>query len=140
MTHWSEQYVGREYKAGEYDCVHLVVDVRQSVFGEDLTVDYERKRSLVEQTDQIHAYMDEYIEPIAEHEAKEGDVLLMRCRGRLTHTGVICEINNVKYVLHNLRNIGCVAMHRIRDVNKYGCEPHSYYTWKNNNNDTQRSN
>lgn len=129
---WWEDYIGREYIVGEYDCAHLVVDIQQNVFGNDFEVMVERDRSLRIQSEQIHQNLDKYVYPIDASEAADGDMLLMKCKGVLNHTGIVATNNNVKYVIHNLRNIRSVAMHKIRELPRYGLEIEGYYRFKSN--------
>ena len=128
MSHFSDKYVGKEYIIDVYDCVHLCVEVQQEEFGNKFEIDIDRERGLIKQTDQIDAHLNEYL--IDDKDAKEGDLLLMRCKGRLTHSGIVCEINGTMYVLHNLRNIRSVAMHKISELSKWGCVPESFHRFK----------
>lgn len=127
---WWEDYIGREYIIDEYDCVHLLVDVQQNVFGHDLEIPVERENHLKNKSAQIAAHLDHYTHPIEEDEIEEGDMVLMKCKGVLNHTGIVAFHKGVPYVVHNLRNIRSVAMHKIRDLQRYNLIVDGYYRFK----------
>lgn len=131
MNHkWWEEYIGREYIVDEYDCVHLLVDVQQNVFGHEFSIPVERERHLINKSAQIQFHLDEYTTPIEEADISDGDMLLMKCKGVLNHTGIVAIHNDVPYVLHNLRNIKSVAMHKIRELENYGMVVDGYYRFR----------
>ena len=125
--HWSDDYVGKPYIRGEYDCLSLVDDVSRNVFGQKIADNEERAERLAEMSDQIRERIENYVHPIDEAEAEDGDVLLIKCKGRLNHTGIFTVINGVKYVVHNLMNVKSVVIHRLRDLEKYNMEVEGYY-------------
>ena len=127
MAHWTDDYVGNEYVVGQYDCLSLVVDISRNVFNQKIDDTEERADRLPDMSEQIRTRIENYVHPIDAIDAVDGDVLLMKCKGRLNHTGIFTVINNVKYVIHNLRNIKSVAIHRLRDLKKYNMEVEGYY-------------
>lgn len=127
MAHWSEKYVGMDYVHDEFDCVHLLQLVQQNEFERTIDIPVERDNNVFALSSQIDFHKAEYLETVKQHEATEGDVVLMLAKGRLNHTGVLCKINNTNYVLHNLRNIRAVALHRVRELEKYGLKLEGIY-------------
>lgn len=130
--HWSDEYVGREYIPEEFDCVHLVVEVQNKIYGKQIEVQVEREQNVFKLCRQIDQHLETFYEQVEQPE--EGDMVLMKCRGRLNHTGVYVVIDGVPYVLHNLRSIMSVALHKLRDLEKYGVYVDSYYRVKNREN------
>lgn len=130
MAHWSEPYIGQPYIRGEADCARLLCQVRREVFNLPVpdAAEVERAESRLgraaQMTDGVAAFGEPVIEP------KDGDAVLMMCRGRPSHIGVYCSINGEPYVLHAMENIGAVVMHRIRDLFKCLLSVEGYYRWK----------
>lgn len=127
MAHWSADYIGKEYVIDVYDCLSLVVDVERNVFGHNIDDNEERAKRLIDKSTAIMANIEKYVHPIAAEEAVDGDVVLMTCKGRLNHTGVLAVVNNVRYVVHNLRNVKSVAIHKLRDLEKWNMEIEGFY-------------
>ena len=127
MAHWTDEYVGKPYQEGVYDCAHLLVDVQQNVFNRNVDFPVERDETVYQLSRQIDENKPNYAVPISEEEAQEGDAVLMLCRGRLNHIGVLAVINGVKYVLHNVKSTGNVTLHRIKDLERYSLSVEGYY-------------
>ena len=128
--HWAHQYVGREYIDGVYDCAALVEGVQRDEFHRNVEFPKERKSHVILSAKTIDEHKDAHLEPISAEEAKDGDVVLMVCRGRLSHIGVLAVIDGIRYVLHNLKSSGNVALHRIRDLDKYALTLEGFYRAK----------
>lgn len=127
--HWSDKYIGRGYIIGDYDCVNLAEEVLANEFNIEANFPKERDgESVFALSAQIDSVKDYYTEQI--NSPEEGSVVLMRARKRLNHVGVCFFINNEPYVLHNLRNIGQVCAHRIRDLHKHNLEVEGFYRLK----------
>lgn len=133
MGHWTDQYVGLPYINDEFDCVHLATKVQNEVFGKSIQIPVAREEHIFKLSKQIEEHMNTYYEEVPKEEAQDGDLILMKCKGRLNHTGVYCVIDGVPYVLHNLRSIGSVALHRIRELDKHGMIYDSVYRVKAGN-------
>lgn len=126
--HWTDAFIGREYVPEEYDCVHLVVEVQKRIYGKTIEIPVERETNFIRLSKQIDQHLETFYEQVTE--PQDGDMVLMKCRGRLNHTGVYVVINGTAYVLHNLRNIMSVALHRVRELERYGLIVDSYYRVK----------
>ena len=130
MPHWSEQYIGKEYKAGEADCARLLATVHKEVFALPVPTDVEvqRKASRLQRLGQMSDLLNEYCEkteaPI------EGDIVLMLCRNRPSHVGVYCVVNGEASVLHAMENAKMVVLHRLRDLSKVLLSIEGFYKWK----------
>ena len=130
MAHWTDNYVGLPYVIDQFDCVHLVTRVQNEVFGKDIKINIDRAPHVFLLSKQIEEHMDTYYEPIPIEQAQDGDLVLLKCKGRLNHTGVYANVDGVPYVLHNLRNLGSVVLHRIRELEKFGMVFDSVYRIK----------
>lgn len=130
MSHWSEKYIGQEYKINSADCARLLSKVRQQEFGLPVPEDIEIERSasrlgrVGQMSDLVDAYGEKTKNP------KEGDAVLMLCRGRPSHIGCYCIVNNEPCVLHAMENAGMVVLHRIRELNRVFLSVEGYYSWK----------
>lgn len=130
MTHWTDAYIGKPYQEGTYDCAHLLVDVQVNVFHRRVNIPVERAQHIFLTARKIDEHRETYLEPITEEESQEGDVILMVSRGRLSHIGVLAVIDGIKYVLHNLKSSGNVALHKLRDLDKYALTLNGFYRCK----------
>lgn len=128
MAHWTDTYIGQPYVEGENDCAALALRVQADVFGRDISDLIEREHGLRAQSAQIDAVKAEYAEQVAV--PQEGDAVLMRSRGVLGHIGIYTEIDGVCYVLHAMRNVGSVCLHRLRALEGLGLQVEGFYRWK----------
>lgn len=125
---WWNDYVGRKYIIGEYDCAHLVEDIQREVFDREINLptsrDGETIRALSKQIDSVkQIYATQTDNP------KDGDCVLMKARNILNHIGVYFEKNGIGYVIHNMRNVGSVCTHKMRDLEKFGLKIEGIYTF-----------
>ncbi len=130
MTHWCESYIGRPYVLGESDCARLVCDVRREVFAQPVPEEAEPERaaSLYGRFEQMRDGVEEYGLPT--ETPQDGDVVLMLCRGRPSHVGVYCRVNDEPCVLHAMKNAGMVVLHRLRDLPRVNLQLEGFYQWK----------
>lgn len=125
--HWSSKYVGKPYVDGHYDCAHMLVDVQVNEFHRNVNIPVERANNTILTMRKIDEHRDTYLEPISETEAQDGDVVLMECRGRLSHIGVLCVIDGIRYVLHNLKSSGNVTLHNLRHLDRIALRLDGFY-------------
>ena len=128
MMHWAERYVGRAYREGEYDCVHLVVDVLAEQFGRRITTPA-HARGIRARDAQIAHYREHVVSSV--DAPAEGDVVLMRELGRRRsmghHIGVWCDAGGAA-VLHCSVSLG-TCLHPLRRLHQYGLEVTGIYRW-----------
>jgi hypothetical protein len=128
--HWAENYIGQPYITNEADCARLVTRVRNEVFNLPVPSDVEvhRAASRLGRAAQMSDLVALYTEP--SKTPTEGDVVLMLCRGRPSHVGVYCIVDNEPCVLHAMENAGMVVRHRLRDLPKVFLTVEGFYKWK----------
>ena len=128
--HWSDNYIGEPYVAGDADCARLIARVRQEVYNLPVPndVEVERAASRLGRAAQMSDLVDMYGQRTDKPE--EGDVVLMLCRARPSHVGVYCEVDNEPCVLHAMENAGMVVRHRLRDLPKVLLTVEGFYKWK----------
>ena len=114
--HWTDNYVGREYIEGVQDCAELVEVVNREVFDRAINLPSERESNVFKQAQQLFGYLDDNCYRVDLTEAEDGDVVLMICRGRLSHSGVYCKIGRTHYVLHNVKTSGCTVFQKIDEL------------------------
>lgn len=127
--HWSETYIGKPYKLGSADCGTLVCEVREQQFNKTVPefVFAMRENTRLKRVEQLEFLAREAVTPTDKPD--EGDVVLMLCRGRPSHVGVYCVVDNDQSVLHAMENAKMVVRHRIRDLEKFGLKVEGYYKW-----------
>jgi hypothetical protein len=127
MTHWSHAFLGQRYIPQVNDCASFATKVQREVFGRDISLPMERACGLRGQSKQLVDLKDDY--GIRTDQPKEGDAVLMMGRGRLSHVGIYCEINNEGWVLHAMRGPNQVVLHRLRDLPAQGLTVENFYQW-----------
>lgn len=127
MSHWAEQYVGRPYIRGVFDCMDLVVLVQKEKFSKVVELPA-HSTSPTGRKYQIEEGKKELVEKLEKPE--EGALVLLKVRGYVQHAGVMCKIGNEWYVLHNTRANECgVILQRERDLSIRGYTVEGYYRW-----------
>ena len=127
--HWSENYIGKPYQLGDADCAALCIDVIENEFNGNLPEFCKQYR---ENTRLRRAHQLETLAREATHRTDkpaEGDVVLMLCRGRPSHVGIYCIVDNEPSVLHAMENAKMVVRHKIRDLEKFWLKVEGYYKW-----------
>lgn len=130
MSHWSEKYIGQPYMLHSADCARLLAKVRKEQFGQEVPTEIEvdRAQSRLGRLGQMKDLVAEF--GIRTDTPKEGDAVLMNCRGRPSHIGIYCEVDNEPCVLHAMQNADMVVLHRIRELNRVFLTVEGYYSWK----------
>lgn len=126
MGHWSEDYIGRSYERGVYDCGSLAVDVLRDVFNKDTPNLGERPPSLSETQEMIGHLLDARTRRVKE--PFEGCAVEIRIGDRVRHVGIFCVVDKVPSVLHNIRKHGAILT-RVADMPKFGWLIEGYYEW-----------
>lgn len=126
MQHWSDKYVGIPYQKGETDCAAIAVRVQSEVFNKVVNVPSERW-ARIHRADQIQDLKDDFA--IRTNDPKDGDGVLLICRGTPSHIGLVCEINNQRWILHSVKMMG-VVRHKEIDLWRYNLTVEGYYKWK----------
>lgn len=129
--HWSANYIGREYRAGKFDCSHLVELVQREVFGRavDLPKDRPGGTSARVMGEQIREHLPRFARRIGGAAAVDGDLVLMVGAGYLDHIGVYVLIGCEGWVLHNFIRARQVVLHRLRDLGQWGLTAEGVYAW-----------
>ena len=130
MPHWSEKYIGQPYMPHTADCARLLSRVRKEEFGLPVPTDIEvdRAQSRLGRIGQMKDLVQEF--GTKTENPQDGDAVLMICRGRPSHIGVYCLIDNEPCVLHAMENADMVVLHRIRELNRVFLTVEGYYAWK----------
>ena len=125
--HWAQQYVGQPYIEGAHDCAAFAARVQRDVFQREIALPTARA-GLRGNARMIDTLTADYAVPTAT--PVDGDAVLMRCRGRLSHVGLYCLFGNTPYVLHAMKNAGMVVLHRLRDLEHQGLILEGFYQWR----------
>ncbi len=130
-AHWSQYYVGRAYVEGEHDCVDLAAAVARKQFNLAVAPP-PRAAGLRARDAQIAAVAAAHAAPVAAQEVREGDIVLMRMRGRRAaghHLGVYCVLHGAPQVLHCMAGLGTV-LHALRGLPQRGLTVSGFYRWR----------
>lgn len=128
MAHWSAPYLGRPWRAGEHECLDLVVAVQRDVWGRELepppyAATYRAREA------QVAALGAEYAQPLAVPE--EGALALLAPLGACGpghHVGVAAEVEGAWHVLHCARH-GATCLHAVDRLPVYGWQLRGWYRW-----------
>lgn len=124
--HWSTQYIGQPY--AETNCAELAAQVYREQFGGQPKLPV-MPNSLARQCRLMDDLLADFAYPVTA--PRDGDLVLMQCRGRLSHVGVFCDCGGSQhgYVLHALKNTAQVVLHRLRDLERLQLQVEGYYRW-----------
>jgi len=126
MPHWSDQYLGKPYVPGSYDCAHLAIEVAQREFRFHTrlpTQNYQAaRRELGAATELLAEYGVRTEAPI------DGDAVIIRNPAGRWHIGIFFRWEHQHWVLHNLMRLG-VCRHRIRQLPNLNMAVEGYYQW-----------
>jgi cell wall-associated NlpC family hydrolase len=127
--HWSDKYIGKPYSLGDADCAALVCEVREKEFSGNVpdVVSEARENTRLKRIEQLQSIAREVVTET--QEPTEGDVVLMTCRGRPSHVGIYCVVDNDPSVLHAMENAKMVVRHRLRDLDKFWLTVEGFYKW-----------
>ena len=129
MAHWAEQYVGRPYVEGKFECVDLVRLVALEQFGKRLEIPTADWRGLTRQNieEMNRDYAVQTISP------REGDAVLLKIHGRVhdvgSHIGVFSMVCGAPWVLHCIRKVGAVFCSET-SLQRMSLSVVGYYRWK----------
>ena len=109
MSHWSEKYIGKEWKE-DYDCYAFFKDVQKNEFGLSDQLDFQppcyksraEALSFVHNSEVIQTHWKVVDYPT------EGDAILFGSYNNTFHIGVWVIISGSSGVLHNRRGHGVV--------------------------------
>lgn len=100
---WTDKYVGIPYNLETTNCGWLVSTVLKEEFDRDITVPSEADEHFIRRSIQVSDTLHSQFEKVELKDAKDGDIVLMKVRGRLSHVGIFVKIGSTKYVLHTTK-------------------------------------
>lgn len=125
--HWSDRYVGQDYEADTADCAVLACAVAREVLGKDIQLPGERRPGPFGRNTQIQQKHGDFARRV-DGPADAQPVLLI-CRGRAQHIGVMCYLAGEWWVLHADQGAGFVLRQRLRDMPRQGYTVEGFYEW-----------
>ena len=110
MTHWTTQFLSRKYVPGAYDCLDLVREAVAAVRGIEIALPDKRSFRQWNKASAEAEFSDLAVETSMD-EAEDGDLVLMRIRGRRrdlgSHVGVYVQSRyGLNLVLHCVQGVG----------------------------------
>ncbi|GAA5784707.1 NlpC/P60 family protein [Chitiniphilus shinanonensis] len=125
LSHWSDAWLGRPYVAGERDCGYYAAQILRTEFGRQIEIPGERRPGPFGRCAQLAERLAAAV--VRVEQPAEGDIVLMRCAGRLQHVGVYTEIRGASYVVHALESLHQVQRHRLIDLPYLNCQLEGFY-------------
>lgn len=121
---FTDKYIGKSWVFGETDCAHLCETVLREEFNTHIVLPTYERASPFKYSQKIDEVIETQFEKI--DDPRDGDILLMKCRGRLTHVGVWVKIGHTPHVLHSLKRFGSV-LHKISQLENVALKPEGVY-------------
>lgn len=112
MTHWSDLWLGRQYQPDAFNCADLVLAVQREHFGRCFDVVGANPTGPLAQAAAVEAEVWRHVQRV--DDPQDGDVAMIRNRGRLRHIGVYCDIAD-GMVLHAVKRMGVIRT-AVRDL------------------------
>ena len=131
--HWSSKYLGRQYDAAAFNCMDLVREVTKEIKGKDVprfTRHYVMDSHDVVTEADAQFLFQEWASPV--NDPEEGDVVLMRIRGKARnigyHAGIFVPGPQIAHVLHCLKEYN-TCMSNIAKLDPFNLCLVGYYRW-----------
>lgn len=121
-----DRYTGIPYCEDTMDCADLVVLVQRELFGREVRLPNNRPRGARGQLQ-----VGELSKPYGERTDSpvDGDLVLMRDRGRTGHVGIYFWLAHEGWVLHTNETNACSVLHRVRELPEWGASIEGFYRW-----------
>lgn len=103
MSFWTDKYVGIPYDLETTNCGWLVSTVLKEQFDTEIQVPSEADEHFIRRSIQVSDTLNKQFVKIPERDAQDGDIVLMKVRGRLSHVGIFVKIGTTRYVLHTTK-------------------------------------
>lgn len=115
---WTDKYIGIPYKLESTNCGWLVQTVLRDEFGIEITIPSEAEDHFARRSMQVSETLFSQFEKIDEKDARDGDIVLMKVRGRLAHVGIYVKVGLQRYVLHTTKGSESVlqSMNHIKSI------------------------
>lgn len=127
-----DQFIVKAYRP-DYDCADLAIDVARELFGREIDLPTLRPRpqGTRGQAAALRVAMGELARPV--DTPIDGDLVLMRLKGTeiAGHIGTYLHVAHEPHVLHTSLAMGFAALHKIRDLARYGLQLEGYYNGSN---------
>ena len=126
-----QEYVGREYLPGRYDCAHLAADVQADLFGRRIGLPGTHPGGTAGQRRVINELRDELASEVAV--PFPGCAVLLTeqtAEGELLHIGTVALRHGEPWVLHNSAKLGSAHLHRLNDLQRFGMHFLGWFEWK----------
>ena len=132
MRHWSDDWIGRPWEAGEFECVDLVTEALSHLSGR--RIDLPRPHRPFRVWRRLAGII---ADPVAPAAAREGDIAHMRPVGHTAnhHLGVVVRCARAElHILHCAETIG-TCRHTAGTLSMLGWDLHGYYRLRRNQDD-----
>jgi hypothetical protein len=144
--HWTDEFMGIPFS--EADCVELCGRVAE-FFGVHPDLPHDRPDAspwtysawlqermpeyvypIVGLWDESAEPHEDYVERMHAARPREGDIALMKLRGRFCHVGIYCEPSGIPSVLHTDQAHGASVRVPINRLRYWQVEIEGYYRWR----------
>ncbi len=127
-----QEYVGREYRVGVYDCAHLAADVQRDVFGKEINLPSVHPGGAAGQRRAINTMREELASEISV--PINGCAVLLAGQSEdgheVLHIGTVALRNGVPWVLHNSAHFGSAQFKSLPDLKRMGLSLKGWFQWK----------
>lgn len=126
--HWSDQYIGQRYVAGQHDCAVFAARVQADQFGRAVVLPVDHGDTPFGSSSLIAKHLGEYLTPT--QNPVDGDIVMALSAGRLWHIGVLAVIDGERWMVHASAQAGMVIGTRIADFGLVALKLEGYYQCK----------
>lgn len=122
-AHWSDLWLGRQYAPDHFNCADLTLAVQREHFDRCLDIVGAHPTGPLAQSQAVEAEVWKHVERV--DVPQDGDVVLIRNRGRLRHIGVYCALRG-GMILHAVKGMGVIRT-PVRDIEKIRMSVEGFY-------------
>lgn len=122
-----QEYVGREYRVGTYDCAHLAADVQADLFGRRVALPGVHPGGVAGQRATINAMRDELAVQIS---VPVPGCAVLLSEGEMLHIGTVALRHGEVLVLHNSAKMGSAQFDTLEDLQRFGMKFEGFFAWR----------
>lgn len=124
---WSTQFLNIPYD--DMDCVELTFLIQNAVFNRKFEIEDRMPGNIFYYASFLKRHIDDFLSHKTQ-DYQDGDCILMKNRGRLSHVGTLHIFKEKRYVVHTMDSFYFSCIHDFDRLKTYGLEIEGVYKWK----------
>ncbi|HQK38758.1 MAG TPA: hypothetical protein PLO52_01425 [Flavobacterium alvei] len=124
---WSTDFLDIAYDT--MDCVELTFFIQRAIFNRKFEIESREPGNIFYYAQFLKRHINEFLIGKTD-QPQDGDCVLIKNRGRLSHVGTLHIFKGKKYILHTMDCFNFSCLHDFDRLKSYGLEVEGIYKWK----------